>query len=144
MLWRLLLGLFVCFLEIAIQGGVAVLIWRNVPALARWAAVKQKLWRSMLFVQVVLTTFMLIAMVQIALWAAVFMLCGQFADFEEAFYHSAVNFTTLGYGDVVMPAPWRILGPIEALNGILLLGLSSATLFSVTTMLREARHKADL
>ena len=56
------------------------------------------------------------SMVQIALWAAAFVWCGEFADFETAFYHSAVNFTTLGYGDIVMSRQWRLLGPLEAVN----------------------------
>jgi hypothetical protein len=37
-------------------------------------------------------------------------------DYATAFYHSAVNFTTLGYGDIVMPPGWRLLSPLEAAN----------------------------
>jgi hypothetical protein len=65
--------------------------------------------------------------------------CGEFADFEEAFYHSAVNFTTLGYGDIVMSRRWRLLGPLEAVNGSLMLGLSAAMLFTVLGRVAEAR-----
>jgi hypothetical protein len=61
--------------------------------------------------------------VQIALWAGAFVLSGEFTALEEAFYHSAVNFTTLGYGDIVMSRRWRLLGPLEAINGSLMLGL---------------------
>ena len=73
------------------------------------------------------------SLAQIALWAAAFVLCGDFADPAEAFYHSAVNFTTLGYGDIVM------LGPLEAANGSLMLGLSAAMLFTVLGRVAEAR-----
>jgi hypothetical protein len=66
-------------------------------------------------------------------------LCGEFADFEEAFYHSAVNFMTLGYGDIVMSRRWRLLGPLEAVNGSLMLGLSAAMLFTVLGRVAEAR-----
>ena len=67
------------------------------------------------------------------------MLCGEFAGFEEAFYHSAVNFTTLGYGDIVMSRRWRLLGPLEALNGSLMLSLSAALLLTVLAQVAEAR-----
>ena len=65
---------------------------------------------------------------QIALWALLFTLLREFAQFSDAFYHSAVNFVTLGYGDVVMSARHRLLGPLEAINGALMVGLSTATL----------------
>jgi len=80
------------------------------------------------------------ALAQIALWGAAFVLCGEFADFEDAFYHSAVNFTTLGYGDIVMSRRWRLLGPLEAVNGSLMLGLSAAMLFTVLGQVAEARR----
>ena len=75
---------------------------------------------------------------QIAVWAMTFVWCGEFADPEEAFYHSAVNFTTLGYGDIVMSRRWRLLGPLEAANGSLMLGLSAAMLFFVLGRVADA------
>ena len=53
--------------------------------------------------------------------------------------HSAVNFTTLGYGDIVMSRRWRLLGPLEAVNGSLMLGLSAAMLFTIMGRIAEAR-----
>src|ERR1700758_2918443 len=50
---------------------------------------------------------------EIALWAGVFEACGEFSAFAPALYHSAVNYTTLGYGDIVMSAKWRFLAPLE-------------------------------
>jgi hypothetical protein len=78
-------------------------------------------------------------LVQMAGWAIVFVWCGQFADFGAAFYHSAVNYTTLGYGDVVMARPWRLLGPIEAMDGMLMAGVSAAILFAVLHRLVDCR-----
>ena len=49
-----------------------------------------------------------------------------------ALYHSGVNFTTLGYGDIVMSDTWRLLGPLEAANGVLMCGVSASGLFAVT------------
>lgn len=47
------------------------------------------------------------------------------------FYHSAVNFATLGYGDIVMSGNHKLLGPIEAINGVLMIGVSTAVLMTV-------------
>jgi Ion channel len=68
---------------------------------------------------------------QIALWAVAVLLCGGVSTFGEAFYYSAQNYTALGYGDLILPGPWRLLGPLEAVNGLLLLGLSTALMFAV-------------
>ncbi|MDX1723814.1 MAG: potassium channel family protein [Pseudomonas sp.] len=65
---------------------------------------------------------------QMLIWAALFMLIGEFEVFASALYHSAVNFATLGYGDIVMSERWRLLGPLEAANGILMFGVSTAVM----------------
>ena len=70
---------------------------------------------------------------QFATWAALFVSIGQFEDFETAFYHSTVNFTSLGYGDIVMSATWRLLGGLEAANGVLMFGLSAGAILSMMT-----------
>jgi uncharacterized membrane protein len=71
--------------------------------------------------------------VQMMIWAALFMTLGEFDSYALALYHSAVNFTTLGYGDVVMSERWRLLGPIEAANGILMFGVSTALMTAAVT-----------
>jgi hypothetical protein len=67
---------------------------------------------------------------QVAIWALLFMWLGEFAEFAEAFYHSMVNFATLGYGDFVMSEERKLLGPLEAINGVIMIGLSSAMLLA--------------
>jgi hypothetical protein len=74
-------------------------------------------------------------LVQIALWAFVFMLVGEISTLDAAFYLSAQNYTALGYGDIVLSAQWRLLGPLEAINGLLLFGLSTAVMFAVLSRL---------
>jgi Ion channel len=59
------------------------------------------------------------------------MVCGESPAFGTAYYHSAVNYTTLGYGDVIMTPSWRFLGPLEAANGMLLFGVSTAIIIAV-------------
>ena len=77
-------------------------------------------------------------MIQIAIWALLFMQLGEFSDFMTAFYHSMVNFTSLGYGDIVMSEDWRLLGAIEASNGVLMFGLTAGTVLSVMGYLLTA------
>jgi hypothetical protein len=77
---------------------------------------------------------------QVAVWALLFQLIGEFTEYRESFYFSAVNFSTLGYGDIVMSDRWRLLGPLQALNGVLMVGLSTASLMAT---LRDAvEHSA--
>jgi hypothetical protein len=79
-------------------------------------------------------------LIEMALWAGLFVTCGEFSDFGAAFYHSAVNYTSLGYGDLIMSARWRLLGPLETANGMLLFGLSTALIFAVIQRLVGARY----
>ena len=67
---------------------------------------------------------------QIAIWGGMFQLLGEYGNFNAAFYHSAVNFATLGYGDVVMSEKHKLLGPLESLNGILMIGVSTSALMN--------------
>jgi hypothetical protein len=60
---------------------------------------------------------------------------GEFSDFLTAFYHSMVNFASLGYGDIVMSEDWRLLGAIEASNGVLMFGLSAGAMLSIMSYL---------
>jgi voltage-gated potassium channel Kch len=83
---------------------------------------------NILLLGMVMLLMLLGYFVQIAIWAALFMLIGEFEVFASALYHSAVNFATLGYGDIVMSERWRLLGPLEAANGILMFGISTAVM----------------
>jgi hypothetical protein len=69
-------------------------------------------------------------LVQIGIWGMLFQYLGEFKTFADAFYHSAVNFSTLGYGDLVMSTEHRLLGPLESVNGILMIGLSTSALMT--------------
>ena len=75
----------------------------------------------------------LLHVVEILLWAVTYHLLPDngIGSFEEAMYFSCATFTTLGYGDVTLSAPWRLLTGIEALNGVLLIGWSTALSFAV-------------
>jgi hypothetical protein len=100
-------------------------------------------WKSVAVMLIVNLITAVAHLIPIALWALVYLLCGEMATFETAFYFSAQNYTALGYGDVVLSQRWRLLGPLEAINGLLLFGLSTAVMFAVLSRLitNRLRHQ---
>jgi hypothetical protein len=77
---------------------------------------------------------------QILLWAA-FYRSHCFSSWESAFYFSTTSYSTVGYGDLILPEAWRNLGPVESVVGVLMCGLSASFLFAIVTRLvdREMR-----
>ena len=100
-------------------------------------------WADVSIVAVAMSFVLGAHLVEIALWAMLFVICGEFHEFGPAFDHSAVNYSTLGYGNVVMSPSWRLLGPLEAVDGMLMFGVSTAMIFAVIQRLLRARY-ADL
>ena len=96
-------------------------------------------WIDVAIVTVAISFALAAHLVEIALWAMLLIMCGEFPEFGAAFDHSAVNYTTLGYGNVVMTPSWRLLGPLEAANGMLMFGVSTAMIFAVIQRLIVAR-----
>src|ERR1700748_2378157 len=95
-----------------------------------------------LMIVVLVTSFAFVAhVIEIAVWALLFMICGEFQEFGAAYYHSAVNYTSLGYGDVIMAPSWKLLGPLEAADGALMFGVSTAMIFAVIVRLVQAKFE---
>jgi hypothetical protein len=70
-------------------------------------------------------------LLQIAVWALFYALKHGMPDLTSALYFSAVTYTTTGYGDLVLPVKWRLVGGVEALTGIMMCGLSTGLFFAV-------------
>jgi hypothetical protein len=70
-------------------------------------------------------------LVEVGIWAAAYALAGATPPGTENLYFAFVNYTTLGYGDIVPVARWRLLGPLTAMNGVLLFGWSTAVIYHV-------------
>jgi hypothetical protein len=68
----------------------------------------------------------LVAYLETVLWAYFYVTVGALPSYQDALYFSIVTFTTLGYGDFVLAPPWRVLGAVEAVNGIILFGWTTA------------------
>ena len=119
------------------------LILRVVVRLTRRGLTGRDFWQSVVVMMTITFITAVAHLALIALWALALLLCGSLATFEDAFYFSAENYTSLGYGDIILSGQWRLLGPLEAINGLLLFGLSTALMFAVMQHLimnRLRRH----
>ncbi|BBO75347.1 hypothetical protein DSCW_27640 [Desulfosarcina widdelii] len=87
-------------------------------------------WPTMRVINGVMLILVIGNIAQVAIWALLNLFLGEFSMFGDAVYHSAVNFTTLGYGDIIMSEKHRLLGPLEAINGVLMIGVSTAVLMA--------------
>lgn len=85
---------------------------------------------------------LLIHLLEIGVWGVFYWWKDCLPDRESALYFAGVTYTTLGYGDLVLPPQWRLLGPIEGLTGILMCGLSTGTFFAVASRILQ-HHSAE-
>jgi voltage-gated potassium channel Kch len=74
-------------------------------------------------------------LVEITLWAGLYLWREALPDLQSAIYFSAVTYTTTGYGDLVLPMDWRLVGAVEALTGILLCSWSAGFFFAVVSQI---------
>ena len=139
---NLLLGLVVMVVCLALQallvGGVI-----SYYAARKTSVLNGSLLGNFSLLGVIMVFLVVGNVVQIGLWAILFQWLGEFDTLSEAYYHSAVNFATLGYGDIVMSDDHRILGPLEAINGVLMIGVSTAVLMSALQNLMKLQDTAS-
>ena len=95
----------------------------------RYASLLIVLFSGIMFLHVTETT----------LWAAFYYSRTLFSDFETSLYFSLTSYTTIGYGDVLLPQKWRLLGAIEGVSGVLLCGVSTAFIFAVISAMFQIR-----
>ena len=78
-------------------------------------------------------------LVEMAVWAAAYSAARVFPNFETSLYFSLKSYTTVGYGDVLPPTEWRLLGPIEAAVGVLMLGWSTSIIVATVQRIYNIR-----
>jgi hypothetical protein len=91
-----------------------------------------------LFIRVA-SWMILLHLSEISVWALFYIWKEAVPDVQAAFYFSAVTYTTTGYGDVVLPQSWRLVGGIEALTGIIMCGWSTGFFFAVVSRMYETQ-----
>jgi hypothetical protein len=77
----------------------------------------------------------IVHLLEISIWGLFYFWQGCLPDAESSFYFAGVTYTTIGYGELVLQVPWRMLAPIEGLTGILMCGLSAGIFFAVVSRL---------
>ena len=132
-------------LATAMVGAIVVVHLIGLALLIRALKSHSRLFRSLQILPLTLlvtATLGIIAIhtVEIWLYAALYMELGAFTAFEQALYFSTVTYASVGYGDMLLPVEWRILGAIEGPVGVVMLGVSTAFLVSLLTQLRVLRH----
>jgi hypothetical protein len=111
-----------------------VLAFRLIKSRAKHPRKPTKFLRSFRMSCIAIHMF-LITLAEVVLWAVVYVGLGAIESFEKALYFSMVTFTTLGYGDIVLPEQWRLLSSFEAANGIIIFGWTTAIVIAVVERL---------
>jgi ion channel len=140
----ILVGIGVTLSALVVQGMAAELGAGAIGALLAKRAVGTDVWRNGVATLMLIMILLTGHLAQTAVWAIAFVAAGEFRTFAVAFYHSAVNYTTLGYGDIVMSPRWRLLGPLEAAGGTLAFGWSTAVIVTIVMRLARYRHLAQV
>jgi hypothetical protein len=140
MLRQLLVGGGVSVINIAIHALVmTMVVW-----VARAVSAENKLHPTVFLMAVMASTvsvLMAAHAVEVFVWALGYFSVAAAPPGANLVYFAFVNYTTLGYGDVVPVERWRLLGPVTALNGVLLIGWSTAVIFEV---LRRTLERLDV
>jgi hypothetical protein len=95
-------------------------------------------WTRVTLIAALVVMMFLAAILEITIWAATYLVVGAMSALEPALYFSTVTFTTLGYGDVTLNDSWRLMASFEAVNGIILIGWTTALIFAFVR--RVASH----
>ena len=111
------------------SAGLAVLIHWARATIARGMH-RLTPWRTAVLMVRFTVAMIVLQIVQILLWAG-FYRWQCFPTWESSFYFSTASYSTVGYGDVVLPNVWRMLGPIESVTGVLMSGMSVSALFTI-------------
>jgi Ca2+/Na+ antiporter len=138
MITKLLIAWLMMAFCVAIHatGVVGALRWTNrSPALT-----DPRFWPPIRLLIRVAGWLILMHLLEISLWALLYSWGHALPDIQSAFYFSSVTYTTVGYGDLVLPEAWRLIGGIEALTGILMCGWSTGFFFAVVNRMHHARQ----
>src|SRR5208283_632904 len=127
-------------LSLQCGGAAALIIWiRSIPREIH----KARVFRCAALVMQTTVAVIVLHGIVILLWSSCYRwLC--FPSWESAFYFLASSYATVGYGDVVLPSKWRLLGPLEGMVGMLMSGVSIGLLFAAVTHLVDGDSRSRL
>ena len=131
MISKLLIAWFLLALTVTIHSVGVSAMFGHVSATA--ALPDRRFWHVTFLLIRVGWWLVLLHLVQIAMWGLFYWWQECLPDVESSFYFSAVTYTTVGYGDLVLPPEWRMVGAVEGLTGILMCGLSTGFFFALAS-----------
>ncbi len=138
MLLNLTLGTLLIMLTVLIHMGGMILISDLVDRVVDRFKVTRRHARMIALVMLVYGLFA-VHTVEVWLWAFTYWQTGAVPHFGDALYFSAVTFSTVGYGDVIVDHDWRLMASLEGVNGFLLIGWSTAFLVAASTRIGPFR-----
>lgn len=146
MLRQLLVGSAVSLCNIAIHGLVMATVVQLASRIARPRdPVRQSMQMTVVMIATASIATVPVLMVahfsEVMVWSLAYVIVDAAPAGADPVYFAFVNYTTLGYGDVIPVERWRLLGPITAMNGVLMFGWSTAVIFEV--LRRTGRHYGD-
>jgi hypothetical protein len=134
---QLLIGLATSLLNIAVHAIIMAPMSSSAYHMLRRARSAHPRLRLVLVMMATVTVLMAAHLIEIGIWALVYRVLEATPKQIDAFYFAFVNYTTLGYGDILPVEHWRMLGPITAMNGVLLFGWSTAVIFHVLSTVAD-------
>jgi polyferredoxin len=142
MLRQLLTGGLVSLANIAVHAVVMAAVVTTGRRAGNWKRRNSQFWLAAVMVATV-GILLLAHTAEVITWALAYSILDVASPEADVLYFAFVNYTTLGYGDVVPAERWRLLGPIAAMNGVLLFGWSTAVIFEVLRNAMRIRHTGD-
>jgi hypothetical protein len=121
-------GLGLALLARAVSGERRVEVVHHLPPMSL---------RGTVFTLITVLSLFVLHGIEIWSYASLYMLIAAFEHFEKALYFSTISYAAIGYGDLHLPGQWRLLGAIEGVNGVILLGWSTAFFVNLLTRLRR-------
>ena len=133
MLRQFLVGVAASGCNIAIHALVMVVVIR-VARLADELATAYQTFRLIAVMIATVTVLMIAHLAEVLVWSLIYAALDVAPEGADLVYFAFVNYTTLGYGDVTPVKRWNLLGPMTAMNGVLMFGWSTAVIFEVLRM----------
>jgi len=125
-----LVGAAACIVNIAIHAVVMTIVVRVAQRMSARTELQPALFLIATMVATV-SVLMVAHLLEIVVWAETYAMVGAAPPRADVLYFAFVNYTTLGYGDVIPVERWRLLGPATAMCGVLMFGWSTAVIFEV-------------
>ncbi len=128
------IGICISLMNIAVHAVFTVVMVRTVHREGERFLKPNIVFQEALIMIIAAAILMLAHLIEVWIWSLFYRLLGVTPDSSADFDFAFVNYTTLGYGHLVPEAPWQVLGPMTAMNGVLLFGWSTAVLFQVLSV----------